>query len=157
MAKLGPSKLAVELRAEKLELQTTNPRLKALDAKSRRALIAVVAASALVVGAVVVLALLVLADHRPEDSDLRLAYPYGFAGKRGTKGELAPGANEVRFELLGKVASCEGHTHCLRYQYRGGDGFEGTMIVGQTRDKQWERVGREGLPFQPVTEEGRAR
>ena len=97
-----------------------------------------------------------LANDRPEDGDLKLAYPYGFEGKRGPKGEVAPGANDVQFSFVADIASCGAkHTKCQRYQYQGGDGFKGTMLLGKTSDKQWERVGSEGMPFQPVKEEDR--
>jgi hypothetical protein len=136
-------------------LITTNPALRTIDAKNRRFALAVIGACALVIGGVVVGAYLVLANDRPEDGDLRLAYPYGFQGKRGPKGEVAPGASDVQFKLLGEIPGCGGsHTKCLRYRYTGEGSFNGTLLMGKTRDKQWERVGEEGMPFKPVAEEG---
>lgn len=140
---------------DKDKLVTTNPQMKSLDQKNRRFAVAVVGACALVVGAVIVGAYFVLANDRPEESDLRLVYPYGFHGKRGPKGEVAPGANDVQFKLVGEVPSCgSDHGKCLRYRYTGEGGFAGSMLVGKSRDKMWERVGDEGMPFQPAKDEG---
>ncbi|MGC4120224.1 MAG: hypothetical protein QM765_37710 [Myxococcales bacterium] len=143
-----------EAAGSKDRLVTTNPQLKTLEAKSRRFALTVVGICALVVGGVAAGAYFVLANDQPEDGDLRLAYPYGFQGKHGPKGEKAPGASEVQFKLVGSVPACGDHTKCLRYQYTGPDGFGGAMLMGKTHDKQWERVGEEGMPFQPAPEEG---
>jgi hypothetical protein len=119
-----------------------------MDPKARRNLAIVVGLGALVIGAILVTGVFTALRDRPTLPELQLAYPYGFEGMLGPHGEKAPGATAVSYHYL-EEAVCANHTVCLRYDYTGEHEFSGTMIVGKTTDGRWERVGIDGMPFQP--------
>ena len=85
---------------------------------------------------------------RPEPEALQLAYPYGFEGMVGTKGERAPPASEVSYHYEGEVIPCNGFSTCLKYRYEL-DSFSGYMILGKLPDGHWQRTSDEGMPFRP--------
>ncbi|MGC4121356.1 MAG: hypothetical protein QM765_43625 [Myxococcales bacterium] len=86
--------------------------------------------------------------ERPLPEDLLAGYPYGLSGLRGPHGEDAPGAEYMKYDLVGEVP-CTAHPICLRYRYTGQNRFTGTMVLGKTGTGNWERVGDEGCPFPP--------
>ena len=138
-----------EAAEKKNVFENTATGLKTMDPRSRRALGVVVGLSVVVVGGVLAFGLITALRDRPEQPELQLAYPYGFDGMMGPHGERAPGAAKVSYRYLEEV-TCQTHTVCLRYRYSGEGGFEGTMIVGKTRDGQWVGVGTDGMPFIPL-------
>jgi hypothetical protein len=102
---------------------------------------------AVVVGSIVVLALLFGSGSKPSEPELQLAYPYGFNGAHGPRGEVAPPAPEVKYTYQEEV-TCNKFERCLRYQYSKGE-FQGTMVVGKDPTGHWVRASDEGMPFPP--------
>jgi hypothetical protein len=84
---------------------------------------------------------------RPNSDELIAAYPYGYAGQRGTRGVDAPPAVTMTFTLEGQ-RPCGGLSTdmCLQYRYEGANGFAGYMLLHKVGN-QWQRYGLEGAPF----------
>lgn len=83
---------------------------------------------------------------RPRIDELRRAYPFGYRGAEGPRGEHAPGAASVTYKFL-MVAPCPqtAEPQCLLYEYSSGN-FVGRMLL-RKGERGWERVSDEGMPF----------
>ncbi|MGI5860980.1 MAG: hypothetical protein ACOX6T_02865 [Myxococcales bacterium] len=87
----------------------------------------------------------------PDKAELKLLYPYGFTGAHGPRGEFAPGAGQVEFELLGEAPCRTGSSEpCLQYRYSHGS-FSGTMLVKRS-SHGWQLGSDEGMPFRAASE-----
>lgn len=128
------------------ERTKTGVRVQAPRAKKRLA--AAVALVAVLLGAFLLHSLYQGAREQPTLPELYACYPYGFEGARGPHGEDAPGAEFMKYDLVGEVP-CESHPVCLRYRYTGQNRFTGTMVVGKAQTGTWERLGDQGCPFPP--------
>ncbi len=95
------------------------------------------------------LGVVALLDDRPNSDELIAAYPYGYAGQKGTRGIDAPPAARATFTLEGQ-RPCGGTSAemCLQYRYDGPNRFTGYMLLHKVNG-HWQRFGLEGAPFEP--------
>ena len=83
----------------------------------------------------------------PEPSELRKAYPYGYEGALGPRGERALGAAAVEFRFLEARPCAPGSFEdCLVYEYAWGGRAAGTMLLKKT-EQGWVRASDDGMPF----------
>ncbi|HEY3448301.1 MAG TPA: hypothetical protein VGK67_18235 [Myxococcales bacterium] len=133
----------VDQRASKV-FQTLS-HLKTMSESNQKALAIVASLFGLLVVGVIAFGLSRGGD-RPREDELRRAYPFGYSGARGPRGEQAPGAAELTFTFK-MVAPCPqtAEPECLLYEYSKG-AFMGRMLLRKTSDG-WARASDEGAPF----------
>ncbi len=119
--------------------------LKSMSEGNPKGLAIVGGAFALIVIVVIVVGA-VRGGDRPRLDELRRAYPFGYGGARGPRGEQAPGAAELTFTFK-MIAPCPqtAEPECLLYEYSKGN-FQGRMLLRKTSDG-WVRASDEGAPF----------
>ncbi|HCF56853.1 MAG TPA: hypothetical protein DFS52_02515, partial [Myxococcales bacterium] len=121
------------------------------DSDNGRRVVAVVMVLGATLAAGIVYQVATSVGDEPDVAELRLLYPYGFTGAHGPRGELAPGAGQVEFELLGEAPCRAGSSEpCLQYRYSSGS-FSGTMLV-KSSSLGWQLGSDEGMPFRAASE-----
>ncbi|MGC4121589.1 MAG: hypothetical protein QM765_44830 [Myxococcales bacterium] len=119
--------------------------LKTMSEGNPKGLLIVGGAFALIVVVVIAVGILRGGD-KPREDELRRAYPFGYGGARGPRGEQAPGAAELKYSFL-MMAPCPqtAEPDCMLYEYQKG-AFSGRMLLRKTSDG-WVRASDEGAPF----------
>ena len=120
-----------------------------MDWPMRTRIVAGTSATVIAVGLFALAATLLVAafTDRPNSDELLAAYPYGYAGQKGTRGIDAPPAVNVTYALEGqRPCGATSAEMCLQYRYDGKTGFSGYMLLHKV-GSQWQRFGMEGSPF----------